>query len=453
MSQEIKVELAQMLEARERRAYMQRELLQKYNKTMVSFSMNIAGPIKTNSLITRGFDLGCRYLAEQLQANKIDVVYRQDIHEATGDEAYFILNAAPLTVKAITADIEDATPLGRLFDMDVLCPDGTKVERTQLGLPGRKCLICGKPAKECSRSRTHTVADLQARTKEILEEAILNADVADLSAMAMRALLYEVSTTPKPGLVDRNNSGSHRDMDIFTFINSASALGPYFTDCYRVGKKTSTLEATATFARIRPLGREAEGHMYAVTGGVNTHKGAIFSMGILCAALGRLDRADWKNTDRILNECAAMTNGLIEKDFAGLTAENAATMGQKLYVNYGITGIRGQVAAGFPAVRETGLPVLRQGINKGLSYNDAGCACLLSLMTSATDTNLIARSNMQVYEETIAKIKAILADHPYPDSDTLLALDQDFIEKNLSPGGSADLLAICYFLYFLESQN
>ena len=193
--------------------------------------------------------------------------------------------------------------------------------------------------------------------------------------------------------------------------------------------------------------------MYAVTGGVNTHKGAIFSMGIICAALGRLDRSDWKNADRILDECAAMTNGLIEKDFADLTAENAATMGQKLYVNYGITGIRGQVAAGFPAIREAGLPCLRDGLAKGLSYNDAGCACLLNLMTSATDTNLIARSNMSVYEETIAKIKAILADEPYPDSHTLLALDRDFIEKNLSPGGSADLLAICYFLYFLESQN
>ncbi len=453
MSQEIKVELAQMLEARERRAYMQRELLQKYDKTMVSFTMNIAGPVKTSALITRGFDLGCRYLTEQLQANRIAVVYRQDIHEATGDEAYFILDAEAMTVKAITADIEDATPLGRLFDMDVLSPDGTKAERTELGLPGRKCLICGKPAKECSRSRTHTVADLQARTREILEKAILNADVADLSAMAMRALLYEVSTTPKPGLVDRSNSGSHRDMDIFTFINSASALGPYFTDCYLVGKKTRTLKATATFARLRPLGKEAEGHMYAVTGGVNTHKGAIFSMGIICAALGRLDRSDWKNADRILDECAAMTNGLIEKDFAGLTAENAATMGQKLYVNYGITGIRGQVAAGFPAIREAGLPCLRDGLAKGLSYNDAGCACLLNLMTSATDTNLIARSNMSVYEETIAKIKAILADEPYPDSHTLLALDRDFIEKNLSPGGSADLLAICYFLYFLESQN
>ena len=453
MSQEIKVELTQMLEARERRAFMQQELLQKYNKTMVSFTMNIAGPVKTNALITRGFDLGCRYLTEQLQANKIDIVYRQDIHEATGDEAYFILDAAALTVKAITADIEDATPLGRLFDMDVLYPDGTKVERTELGLPSRKCLICGKPAKECSRSRAHTVADLQIRTREILEEAILNADVADLSAMAMRALLYEVSTTPKPGLVDRNNSGSHNDMDIFTFINSASALGPYFTDCYLVGKKTNSLDAATTFTRLRPLGKEAEGRMYAVTGGVNTHKGAIFSMGIICAALGRLDRADWKNADRILDECAAMTNGLIEKDFAGVTAENATTMGQKLYVNYGITGIRGQVAAGFPAVREAGLPCMRKSLAKGLNYNDAGCACLLSLMTSATDTNLIARSNMAVYEETIAKVKEVLADNPYPNQETLLALDQDFIEKNLSPGGSADLLAICYFLYFLERQD
>ncbi len=278
-------------------------------------------------------------------------------------------------------------------------------------------------------------------------------DLALLSSLATRALLYEVSTTPKPGLVDRNNSGSHKDMDIFTFINSASALGPYFGQCYLLGKKTASLDPTETFESLRPLGKEAENAMYKVTGGVNTHKGAIFSMGIICAALGRINRCDWNKPECILDECAAMTNGLIEKDFAGITMDNATTVGQKLYINYGITGIRGQVAAGFPAVRLAGLPVLRRGLSNGLSFNDAGCACLLRLMTSATDTNLIARSNMAVYEKTIAHIKGLLQDNPYPTQDTLLELDQAFIEKNLSPGGSADLLAICYFLFFLEQEK
>lgn len=90
--------------------------------------------------------------------------------------------------------------------------------------------------------------------------------------------------------------------------------------------------------------------MLDATGGVNTHKGAIFSIGIACAALGRLERSLWGDPARVLQEIAAMTAGLTERDFAGVTAENAVTAGQKLYLQYGITGVRGQVEAGLPAV-------------------------------------------------------------------------------------------------------
>lgn len=94
-----------------------------------------------------------------------------------------------------------------------------------------------------------------------------------------------------------------------------------------------------------------------------------------------------------------------------------------------------------------------EGLSRGLSINDAGCAALLALMTSATDTNLIARSDVATQQKTAASIKKLLDKNPYPDRQTLEQLDLDFIEKNLSPGGSADLLAICYFLYFLENES
>ena len=139
-------------------------------------------------------------------------------------------------------------------------------------------------------------------------------------------LNYEVTTTPKPGLVDRRNSGSHRDMDVFTFIDSAAALYPYFEACARTGRETAEQPAPETFAALRPLGCEAEGEMLDATGGVNTHKGAVFSVGIVCAALGRLDRSLWVDVARVLSEVSAMTVGLSEKDFADVTAENAATV-------------------------------------------------------------------------------------------------------------------------------
>lgn len=175
-------------------------------------------------------------------------------------------------------------------------------------------------------------------------------------------------------------------------------------------------------------------------------------MGIVCAALGRLPRSKWKLTNAILTECANITQGLVSSDFAGLTAENAVTIGERLYLQFKITGIRGQIEAGLPAVRDVGLPILKEGLAQGLNINDAGCAALLALMTVTTDTNLIARSDIATHQKTVAEVKKLLAANPYPYRQTLEQLDQKFIEKNLSPGGSADLLAICYLLYFLESE-
>lgn len=450
---EHQVTLMEMLDARERRAFRQQELLTKYHSTMICFTMNIAGPVKNSPLILRGFQSGKRLLEERMKALKIEPVHYEETNETTGNEAFYVLKQEPLAVKRITSEIEDGSDLGRLFDMDVLRPDGQKVDRAEIGLSSRCCLVCGGPAKECARSRAHSVAELQSRTRQILSEAIEAADAKDAARLAVRALLYEVCTTPKPGLVDRNNSGSHRDMNIFTFMDSACALYPYFEACTRIGIQTADLPAPDTFLRLRPAGKKAEADMFAATKGINTHKGAVFSVGILCAALGRLPRDQWKMPDRILEECAAMTQGLTVSDFAGLTKENAVTAGQKLYLQYQITGIRGQMEAGLPAVRDAGLPVLKEGLARGLDINDAGCAALLALITADTDTNMIARSDIGTYQKTAEHIKELLEKDPYPDRQVLEQLDREFIEKNLSPGGSADLLAICYLLYFLGSEE
>lgn len=449
---EHEVTLSEMLDARERRAFKQYTLLKKYNKTLLCFTMNIAGPIKNSPLIRRGFELGKQFLEEKLALSDIKPLYCEESSEVTGNEAYYIFAENPLTIKKITSDIEDASKLGRLFDMDILDADRKKIDRTELGLPVRLCLICGKPAKDCARSRTHSVSELQSKTSQILTDIIDETDQKTVAKFACRALLYEVCTTPKPGLVDRRNNGSHKDMDIFTFLDSTCALAPYFEQCTKIGRQTSTLPAKETFHRLREAGKKAEFDMFLATKGVNTHKGAIFSVGIICAALGRLDRSQWKFSNHILKECAAMTQGLIADDFSNLTEETAITVGQKLYLNHKITGIRGQIEAGLPAVQNVGLPVLREGMKRGLSINDAGCATLLALITADTDTNLIARSDIATQQKIVANLKELLEENPYPDRQILEQLDQTFIEKNLSPGGSADLLAICYFLYFLESE-
>ena len=175
-------------------------------------------------------------------------------------------------------------------------------------------------------------------------------------------------------------------------------------------------------------------------------------MGIVCGALGRLSRELWTDHEKILDECAVITKGLVEEDFRNVKSTDKLTNGQKLYLKHGITGIRGQAEAGFPAVRNAGLPVLLQGISQGMSLNDAGCGALLALMTEATDTNLIARSNVETQQEMVALIKKIIEITPYPNKEILKNLDRIFTEKNLSPGGSADLLTISYLLYFLKEE-
>ena len=182
------VSLLEMLDARERRVQHQQELFEQYHKTLLCFTMNIAGPVKDSPLIRRGFAMGRQLLRQQFLRAGLTPLHTDVCMGATGCEAFYVLDAAPLTVKKITAAIEDATPLGRLFDMDVLRPDGAKVDREELHLEGRKCLICGGPAKVCSSRRIHSVAELQAKTTALLTEAVTAWDAAQIARQAVRAL-------------------------------------------------------------------------------------------------------------------------------------------------------------------------------------------------------------------------------------------------------------------------
>ena len=437
----MEVTLQQILDAREQRVFRQQALLKEYGKPLLCFTMNIAGPEKNNRLIVQGFRLGLSMLDAQLTGECVPVLQRQVYEEDTGCEGFYVVDAPPGKLKQLAVQIEDASAVGRLFDMDVLTPEGDKVSRESLGLPGRTCLICGKPVHLCSRSRAHGLAQLQEKTTALLQQALHQQQAQRIGSLAVKSLLFEVCTTPKPGLVDRRNNGSHTDMDIFTFMGSCAALQPYFTACALAGLESTEASPKALFGQLRFLGKQAEQTMVSATGGVNTHKGAIFTMGLLCAAAGRCGNRD---VAAVCRQIAAMTDGLTETDFSG-----SQTTGEKLYSQYGITGIRGQAEAGFPVLLEVGLPTLEAGLSRGLSLEEAGCAVLLHLMCAITDTNLIARSDLSTQQVVCKKVRKLLDETPFPHEDSLKELDDRFIAANLSPGGSADLLAATYFLHFL----
>ena len=161
------ITLPQILERREQRASSQKIFLDKYKSPLVSFSMNIPGPIKTNELIRRAFDIGEILLLEGLAGIGAEILEADEVHEDTGDELLLAVKSeAPENLKDIAVSIEKFSPVGRLFDIDVIDEHGRKLSRQDF----RKCLICGKQAQDCARSRTHSVSELQEAVTKLLTE-------------------------------------------------------------------------------------------------------------------------------------------------------------------------------------------------------------------------------------------------------------------------------------------
>ena len=445
------VTLMEMLGAREARAMRQQQLLEEYHLPVISFCLNIAGPVKNSPVLRRAFREGLERLACALLAGRLDVVHREEVDQPTGCEALWVVRGDGRAVKELCVELEDRDALGRLFDLDVLDPVSGKWDRTQLGQPPRKCLVCGKEGKGCASRRLHTVEELQGATQVILEDYFGKKDQQALGALAAKALLYEVCTTPKPGLVDRKNNGSHRDMDVFTFLDSTAALLPYFEEAVRLGMETRDLPPQETFRRLRQAGAAGERAMFRATGGVNTHKGAVFTLGTVCAAAGRLWTVEGfsKDLDAALALCGEMSAQAVQKDFEAIRREGAHTTGQRLYLEHGLEGIRGELSRGLPAVAQIGLPTLRRRLEAGDSLEQAGVQVLLALMAQVVDTNLIARGGLEGQQWAMEQTKNLPQGRAATRQETE-ELDRAWIERNLSPGGCADLLAITYFLEFLS---
>lgn len=270
---------------------------------------------------------------------------------------------------------------------------------------------------------------------------------------ASYALLAEVRTTPKPGLVDLHDNGAHKDMNYHTFENSTNAIVPYLTRMALAGfRHTGSIDRL--FPEIRRIGVEAEAAMFQATGGVNTHKGIIFSMGILSAASAWYYRehGDFSLLP-ILDHSSTMTYRDLEQDFLKIDKEHPKTHGERLYIQYGKKGIRGEVQNGFPSVRRHSLPLIQTLMNAGKPKNLVFIEILLTLMSHVDDTNILIRSNpetLSFVKEQAARILKLGGAFTETGLDAVRKLNLTLIEKNVSPGGCADLLAITIFLWQLE---
>ncbi len=264
---------------------------------------------------------------------------------------------------------------------------------------------------------------------------------------AHEALLREVDLTPKPGLVDRHNSGAHSDMDYDMFITSAAAIKPFFSIFYAAGAAHEQSPASAVLSAIRPIGISCEQAMFAATGNVNTHKGAIFSLGLFCTAAGRLAASGVPLTRQTLcNDVSAIAANLVKEL---MHATKPTTVGEVLFRRHGLAGIRGEAASGYATVRAHSLPVFDSMIAAGHEENTALLQCLLSLLANNEDSNLFGRGGLDGMAHVRRQASELLRDCGVlsPDGIARMAhFDDDLIARNLSPGGSADLLAVTWFL-------
>ena len=161
------VTITDMMYCRDRRVQIQNEFIEKYQKPVISFCMNIPGPIKTTPLIQRGFESGKEALLTALSTADMAVLESRIFHDITGDEMLLCVSAPAEKIKDLTQKIEESHTCGRLFDMDVIDIDGQKLSRPSY----RKCLLCDCQAQECARSRRHTIAQMQHKIEEILQRS------------------------------------------------------------------------------------------------------------------------------------------------------------------------------------------------------------------------------------------------------------------------------------------
>lgn len=280
-----------------------------------------------------------------------------------------------------------------------------------------------------------------------------DADLQKVGQYLTQAILLEVSTHPKPGLVTRLSNGAHKDMSIFTFMMSSAVLSKAFNDLQDIGQAHRGTLAEL-FCKLRSYGVGAEAELLRVTKGVNTQRGILFAGGIVSAVSGYAMNMGLSR-DALLPLIKEMAAGLVAKELKNLD-HAAMTAGEKLYYKYGITGIRGEVENGFPSVVNYGLPALEDAFDKGETINDALVHTLISLMTVVEDSNVIWRTDYDTLLEVQRIANNILSLGSVFTEKGRMAIaetERCFLQRRISPGGSADLLSVTITLYLLEHKE
>lgn len=435
------VALDDILAARDARVARQQAMLAQ-GGVLLSLTLVAPGAVKRSPLLDAIFAAALAALRPLVD----DARARIEAVDDSGHHALYLLDGEARDWKTRMLALENRAPLSRLWDIDIIDRDGVAVSRRDLGLPPRRCLICDDDAKTCARERRHDIAALQA---DIARRYRLHQQAQSIADTMRQALITEATLTPKAGLVDAAHNGGHHDMNLALFLRSADAIAPYLGDCAATGMTFAGHPASpALLAAIRPIGLAAEAAMRAATGGVNTHKGAIFAFGLTAAALGK--RLAEQHT-ATLADVQADVRALCAEILAELRQGDCDSAGKRGYARHGISGARGEAASGFATVSAHALPLYQQELAADGNERRALLAALVALYAANDDSTTLARVGLdglrahQHWARTLLADRATLADEARL-SDAIAAYARNCAAKRLSAGGSADLLALTAWL-------
>lgn len=452
--------IEELLLAKDRRRDLRMQRLERGCVTL-SFNLNIPGLPKSNDSFHAFFKTCLVELKNYLLAHRI-VTNKETIHCETDVAGDFFLaeivdsDYTAIQIKQVCESFETNHPVGRLLDVDVVDEKGEPVSSGK----AKTCFFCNNaPAIYCMRKQAHDYAAMRMKVEleisKYQEQRKRERICKQLVILATQSLLHEVALTPKPGLVDRFDEGSHTDMDFSTFLNSTAALSVSFQKIANFGYTFSGDDLKEALPKLRLIGLEMEADMFAETNGVNTHKGAIFLLGFSIFVSAHLLSEDSFTNEKFVSVIQNMNGDLVARELGKKLYLGKETHGEACFRRFGKKGqgIRGEIQAGMPSVFLNALPILHKyfdcvkvlndkRLNKGLTH------ALLAIISENDDSNILYRKGEQVLEELKTRAGVCMGKYKGENSDSEYEALIDFCnDKRISPGGSADLLAVSYFMY------
>lgn len=426
--------LQKILQNKEQRAQRQKDALSSYKNPIISITVNIPGEKKLSHETIFIYHEMVKKLKTKLHDKEYKEVFKCE--KETGIEGIISVKMKADKLKLLTCKLEDEEFLGRFIDFDVIDEDNKLLSRKDFSLPQRKCFICDEVAVFCARSRKHSVVEM---VEYINSHVKLYKLIQKIALMAKEGMRVEVDLTPKPGLVDRFDSGSHKDMDRDTFYKSIEAISPFLEKFIIVGFKTSE---DKLFDKLRVLGQSCEKKMFEATNGVNTHKGMIFSLAVILGTVGMiLQKNETLDVKNLQVNIKSICKDLVQKDLASKKSFTSA--GERYFKLSKNAGIRLEAQNGYLNIFLMSLPYYEK-MQNSFSEDKALKMTLLKLMSEIEDTTLFNRGGKEAMEFVKSQSKKALLSNDIEKE--LIELNKSFIEKNLSPGGSADMLALTWII-------